>query len=226
MIDCFVFLFIYTLLGDYHEDMNGNVFKGWLESVLPSLEENAVIVMDNAPYHSVKSEKSPTQSWKKSDIIDWLHGKGISTEDNLLKLQLLELAKEYCRLHPTTYVIDDLVTHSGRTILRLPPYHCNLNPIELIWAQVKQHVAANNITYKLGDVKELLNEGIRIVTAERWKDCVNHIIKEEKRMWDLDGIVEDIVEEIVINLGSDSSSEELIDEELTDDDMDVDIIPL
>lgn len=82
--------------------------------------------------------------------------------------------------HSTPYVIDELVKKSGRLILRLPPYHCNLNPIELVWAQVKQHVAVNNRTYSIEEVKQLLCDGIAGVTAEKWNNnCINHVIREE-----------------------------------------------
>jgi len=32
-----------------------------------------------------------------------------------------------------SYVIDNMVKNAGHTVLRLPPYHCELNPIELTW---------------------------------------------------------------------------------------------
>ena len=34
--------------------------------------------------------------------------------------------------------------------------HCELNPIELIWVQVKGFVTKNNTTFRLKDVKELM----------------------------------------------------------------------
>ncbi|KAL6430598.1 hypothetical protein ACFW04_006889 [Cataglyphis niger] len=39
--------------------MNGDTFHEWLKNILPSLEDNTVIVMDNIPYHFVKLEKLP-----------------------------------------------------------------------------------------------------------------------------------------------------------------------
>jgi len=57
---------------DYHDEMNGDSFRDWLEGVLPRLKHNAAIVMDNAPFHSVKLEKCPTSNWRKADIIEWL----------------------------------------------------------------------------------------------------------------------------------------------------------
>ena len=44
------------------------------------------------------------------------------------------------------YKIDKLAKEYGYEILRLPPYHPDLNPIELIWSQIKSYVARNNIT--------------------------------------------------------------------------------
>ena len=58
--------------GDYHEEMDGKVFSQWITNILPLLEENSVIVMDNAPYHSMKAYKTPTRAWTKPDIIEWL----------------------------------------------------------------------------------------------------------------------------------------------------------
>ncbi|KAJ8912665.1 hypothetical protein NQ315_008993 [Exocentrus adspersus] len=34
------------------------------------------------------------------------------------------------------YVIDEMTASRQITVLRLPPYHCELNPIKLVWAQV------------------------------------------------------------------------------------------
>lgn len=193
--------------GDYHEDMNSEVFTEWMRNVLPFLEANSVIVMDNAPYHSVRTEKLPTSAWKKQELIEWLLAKGIDADNTLLKLELLELAKKYNADNPITYVIDEMVADSGRTILRLPPYHCNLNPIELIWAQVKHHVAANNKTFKLSEVKTLLIEGLNIVSSDAWRSCIKHVIEEEKKMYQLDNIIEDMVEEFIIRANTSSSSE-------------------
>jgi hypothetical protein len=39
----------------------------------------------------------------------------------------------------------------GHEVLRSPVCHCELNPIELIWAQVNGFVAENNITFRLKD---------------------------------------------------------------------------
>lgn len=193
---------------DYHEEMDGKVFEKWFLSTLPQLDNNAVIVLDNAPYHSVKVERVPNKSWKKDRIQTWLDTKGIFYDPQWIKVELLGSIPQHIRAACNEYRIDNAALESGRQVLRLPPYHCCLNPIELVWSQVKGHVAKHNKTFKINDVKELLFQGIQSVTADRWKSCVQHVIDvEEKRLWEIDGLAEEVMEPIVINLGDDSDTD-------------------
>ncbi|GFY62611.1 uncharacterized protein TNIN_346571 [Trichonephila inaurata madagascariensis] len=50
-------IFIGKKSGDYHEEMYGNHFEKCFETVMQKLKPQNIIVMDNAPYHSVKKEK-------------------------------------------------------------------------------------------------------------------------------------------------------------------------
>jgi transposase len=38
------------------------------------------------------------------------------------------------------YWIEELAKENGHTVLHLPPYHCELIAIEVIWASVKRQV--------------------------------------------------------------------------------------
>ncbi|KAL3278355.1 hypothetical protein HHI36_013685 [Cryptolaemus montrouzieri] len=58
--------------GDYHEEMDGPNFEEWFENILPKLEDGCVIVLDNASYHSRRTEKLPTSASKKATIQEWL----------------------------------------------------------------------------------------------------------------------------------------------------------
>ena len=106
------------------------------------------------------------------------------------------------------YRIDQLFREAGHTVLRLPPYHCNLNPIELIWSQLKRYVAANNVTFKLPDFQQLAEGAFKTITAERWKSVCEHVKKIEADYWTRDNLCESEIEKCVINLEEDSSSEE------------------
>lgn len=42
-----------------------------------------------------------------------------------------------------------MIRDAGHEVLRLPPYNPDLNPIEMVWATVKQYLATINVTLKL-----------------------------------------------------------------------------
>ena len=48
-------------------------------------------------------------------------------------------------------------------MLRLPPYHPDLNLIEKIWGIVKTRIAAKNVTFKLQDVQQLAEQNFAAV---------------------------------------------------------------
>ncbi|XP_060854825.1 uncharacterized protein LOC132932459 [Rhopalosiphum padi] len=200
---------------DYHEEMNGETFYNWMSNILPRLKENSVIVMDNAPYHSVKKEKIPNTNSRKADIIKWLEEKGQVIDRPMVIPELLDIVKQI-KPQFDKYVIDDLVETHNRRILRLPPYHCELNPIELAWASVKDHVKKNNTSYKLCDVKTLLMEGIKRVNEnDMWKNFIRHTTEEEEKFNKIDFIVENMLtaetERVTMTLGDTSSDSELSD---------------
>jgi len=195
---------------DYHDEMNGQTFREWMENILPRLRDNSVIVMDNASYHSVKLDKAPTLATRKADIIRWLEDKGQVIDPTMIIPELIEIVKQLKPLYDK-YVIDELAKSSNKIILRLPPYHCELNPIELAWSSVKNHVRMNNKTFKLPDVKNLLIEGIDRVDEDMWKNFIKHTMEEEKKFWDIDNIIEDVmsaeIQDLTITVTGDTSSD-------------------
>ena len=65
-------------------------------------------------------------------------------------------------------------------------YHCELNPIEMIWAQLKLYVRQRNTTGKIKDVEKLVLEGIDSITPEDWQNCIRHVIDQENYFWEKD----------------------------------------
>ncbi|KAE9544251.1 hypothetical protein AGLY_001430 [Aphis glycines] len=193
---------------DYHDEMNGDSFHEWFKSILPRLDPNSVIVMDNAPYHSVRTEKIPTSSTKKEDIISWLISKNVVIDQKMFKPQLLAKVKEIKGQY-MSYVVDNMAKDAGHNILRLPPYHCELNPIELAWAMVKGYVKQHNTTYKIDDVKLLLNTAIERVTSENWQNFLQHVKTEEDKMTEVDENMDAIIDNLepcVLTITGDTSN--------------------
>lgn len=196
-----------TGTGDYHNEMNIDHFMEWFSTKLvPNLPACSVIVLDNAKYHNAVVEKQPTTSTRKADIQAWLHKHNIPFNDGMLKSELLQLVK--LNSVPTVYKTDIVAEIAGHCVLRLPIAHYELNPIELIWAQVKCYAARNNKIFTMAEALKLSRDGINTVTAENWAACVQHVVnKVEPDFWEKDCICENVVEEFTIRVGTDSSSD-------------------
>ncbi|XP_008184501.1 uncharacterized protein LOC103309824 [Acyrthosiphon pisum] len=178
---------------EYHDKINYVTFYEWFSSIIPLLKDNAVIVMDTASYHSVKKDTFPLISWEKSKIIKWLENNGKLIHRPMVKHQLLEEAEQF-RPGCEKYVIDELAKKNNKIVLRLPPYHSELNPIELAWSFVKHYVKTNNMTFKLPDVQKLLHEAVERVTPQMWKNYINQVMEEEDKLFEIDFIIDEILE--------------------------------
>ena len=75
-----------------------------------------------------------------------------------------------------------------------------------------------NTTFKLKDVKELIN-ALNNVTPENWKKAISHTIKVEDAFRKTDFSERDDVKRVIIDLSLDSDSSE---SECSDDDSDID----
>ncbi|KAH7981754.1 hypothetical protein HPB52_001056 [Rhipicephalus sanguineus] len=184
---------------DCHSEMDGPRFERWFkEQLLPNIEPRSVIVMDNAPYHSVQLEKLPSTSSRKAEIQSCFTQKNIPWSNDQLKPELIQLVNQN-KHRFSGYRIDALAKVAGHD-------HCEFNPIEMASSQVKGYTAANNRSFTLAGVEELLDEAIALVTPENWaRDCA-HVVRLEEEAWEQDGAIESTLDSIIFALGSDSSS--------------------
>ena len=121
--------------GDYHSEMNHQNFQRWLtEKLIPNIPENTVLVLDNASYHNVQMDRCLTMATRKADMQAWLDRHNITYRPAMVKVELLQLCKQNAK---PVYVADDILKRHGHQCLRLPPYHAEFNPIELIWGNLK-----------------------------------------------------------------------------------------
>ncbi|XP_066949357.1 uncharacterized protein [Macrobrachium rosenbergii] len=172
--------------------------------------------MDNASYHSVIIDKAPTISDRKQVIKEWLISKGENPTD--VRKRELEMVKLHSSRTGKDYVIVKLDREHGHRIVRLPPYHCQYNPIELIWGQVKNYVAKRNY-FKMANLKPLLQEALQQVTKENRSNAVKHVqdVKIEDSEGDDDA--EYLFESFMINIvSSDDDDDDDGDEEEEEED--------
>lgn len=191
--------------GDYHHEMNFENYRKWIEEkLLPNLKPKSVLVIDNAPYHNVQKEKCPNMSAKKDEMRQWLATRNIPFTNEMLKIDLYSLIK----LHKPrfkTYIIDELLRSHGHDVLRLPPYHPDLNPIELVWAAMKQYVADRNGDFTLSTVQTLCDEFFLNFTAEEWKSKCRHSQKVEEFFIEKEPLLDLAVDKLIISLQEDES---------------------
>lgn len=192
--------------GDYHTEMNSTVFLEWFERLCMALNEPSCIVLDNASYHNTRTDDtiSPTSSAKKAELQAWLTERDIAFDLVMTKAELYEIVK---RNKPAiVYKSDEIAWKWGHTVLRTPVRQCELNPIELIWARVKYHIAKNNTTFRLGDVKRLVYEAFDSVTPDLWKKCCQRVIDIENQYRATENIIDNIPP-VIIDLNSDEEDQ-------------------
>lgn len=128
-----------TSIADYHENMSAQLFELWFENnSLPKIATNSVIVMDTPSYHSRHKNTMPTTT-RKTEMIDFLINKNIPIPEKQKKKKiLLKIIKE--QTFTNCYIIDNMAQEAGHKILRLPPYYCIFNPIELICSELQHNI--------------------------------------------------------------------------------------
>jgi len=168
--------------GDYHGQMNHDLFTKWFqEQLLPNIPNNSFIVMDNLSIHNMLSKHSaPTTTSRKDEIESWLKQNGIPVQDDCLKAELVEILKKIAPV--PTYALDEIVAESGHKILRTPPYHPELQPIETCWAVVKNQMA-RNCDFTMSNLLKQLDKAFDSVTSDTCSGIIKKVRKIEDKFW-------------------------------------------
>ena len=130
----------------------------------------------------------------------------------MVKPKLYDIIKLY-KPRFRSYEIDKMADEFGHSVVRLPPYHCEFNPIELIWAQVKDFVRKRNTKFTMGHLLQTFKDGVDSITSERWKDACIHAGKLENFYWKRDQLTDRITDQFIIRIGPDSDDKDFDEEE-------------
>ena len=140
-------------------------------------------------------------------MIQFLTSHNITVSPSLTKSAIYNVVQE--QHFKPVYAVEKLCNDMGVDVLRLPPYHCMLNPIELAWAQLKRAVRRMNTepTNPTSVIKHI-HEAVKNVTQENWSNFVRHVIRLECDMKNRECvIIHDSLKNICLAL-SDSDSDE------------------
>ena len=183
--------------GDYHGSFNFDVFYKWFtESLLPNLSGKTCIVLDRATYHMVPEERIIPGQMRKGDIQEWLSGHNILWEEHWLKPKLVQLME--ANIDRTPLVSQEAQKH-GHEVLFLPVHHPELNPIELVWAIIKNDCAKKLRTgVSFAEVRKHLEYALAELSEETCKKLNEHVKKKEHEYWDMDIELENFDDDEVI----------------------------
>ena len=98
---------------NYHDEMASEHFEEWFsKSLIPNVQTNSRIVMDNATYHSRRSEPLPVKSWTKKRMIEWLQVKWVQYYKKAINSDIFAIIQ---RQKPTArYVVDEMAAAKGK----------------------------------------------------------------------------------------------------------------
>lgn len=235
--DCSFIMNSANPFADYHKNMNAHNFELWMErQIIPNMETNSVLVMDNCAFHKVIPDKKPNSSARNKKVfVDYIiahHSEHDESHRQFLqhkrtRKQLQEIVNEI-NIDQSTG-IERIIRASGKDIkvLFMPPYHSVFNPIELQWSQLKRHVRDNNHLQTEASVKSLLKDGFK-KTDSMWTDQIRHTEKIQRQ--ELDRFEEVNLEpefvDNTVDLDSSSDEELFFQDNLREsDDSDTDSAP-
>lgn len=176
--------------------MDSKEYLQWLENVVfRKLQEeypNSVLVIDHASYHRIVTEdtKPKWRYMRKQQIIEWLLENG-GTAEQLppeMEMTVLEL-KELCSyVSPLReHEVVRLGQRFGIKVIFSPVAHPELNPIEKIWAYVKNIVEQRNgavefqdrAGFTMTELRKHIDYAFNKVTVELWRNTEDEVIKRE-----------------------------------------------
>ncbi|GET50012.1 hypothetical protein H257_11777 [Rhizophagus irregularis DAOM 181602=DAOM 197198] len=147
---------------DYHGNFNAEIFEDLFSTLCETLHEKygpVNIHMDGASYHKRQVENIPTSSTKKQEIVEWLTAHNISFSNELRKPELLELVQMH--KEKVSFTCVEIAKQYGHEVFYTPPYHCELQPIEGVWAVVKGEVARSGPHPNLLSIRNTLLDAFK-----------------------------------------------------------------
>ena len=133
------------------DDMDGDKFNAFVTDAFIRAKQQypdrkLSLVVDNASYHTKLCDDMPKQNWTLDEYKQFCYDKSLPVPaywskkahlGHLVKQDFVEAAKKYVDASPEKYQLERLCILYDILLVRLPPYHPELNPIEQIWARGK-----------------------------------------------------------------------------------------
>ncbi|RHZ38745.1 hypothetical protein DYB26_007637, partial [Aphanomyces astaci] len=149
------------VVNDYHSMFNHDYFVDWFGKLIDEVEElgwsSAVFVMDNAKYHKGKPKTTPKGTWRKEALYHACVGLNITdVSPTDLKTTIWKRLKKHLDEHVLP-VVCEMAKTRGHHVVYSAPGFSELQPIEMVWANVKGTVGRQyTSTTTFQDVRDRL----------------------------------------------------------------------
>jgi len=98
-----------------------------------------------------------------------------------------------------TYVIDVIARQHGHEVIRTPPYHPELQPIEMCWGILKNEVA-RHCDFTIDNLTLHLENAFEKVTATTCQNIMKQVRSVEDRFWEEDAKLDKRPENLLLEL--------------------------
>jgi transposase len=201
---------------DYHGNMDSNSFQKWVIEYMELAAARSVLVIDRAPYHVQLTDdtRRAVTSMSRPQLAQWLldhhvlddNGVPYSREilltvpgvtptgrklQGMTKAALLALCREndpkpVYKVQAWFDKFNNENPGKDLKVLILPVAHPQLNPIENLWGQMKQHVRKYNFKFTMAKIEELFLEKFKKQTADDWNKQYQKMLRYAKEQWEAD----------------------------------------
>ena len=127
---------------------NHAYFVGRMRKLLDALKkqniDNTIIIMDNAKYHKNIPDDTPHMGWKKEKLLGECSKQGIQVPYKSIKTEVRKLLEPFIR--NTLPIICAMAKAEGHEVIFSPPHYSDLQPINIMWVNVKGEVGQKYTT--------------------------------------------------------------------------------
>ncbi|DAZ93838.1 TPA: hypothetical protein N0F65_009346, partial [Lagenidium giganteum] len=164
---------------DYHGNVDSALFENWFYKLCENLHTHygpCRIHMDGAKYHKRNVNLAPNSNAKKEEMQRWL----LHHEHAFDLYAIIKEKKADPRC--ATCIIAEGFEHE---ISFTPPYHPELQAIELIWGSVKHRIGLDPPT-SIEDLHAKVWAGLNAHGSAAWVAAYRHVQKMQKKVFTFD----------------------------------------
>lgn len=171
--------------------VDADLFEDWFQRYLLScLTKPSLIILDNASFH--RRCDVTLSRMKKAELQAHLTANRVEFDAKAKCTQLHALVKEHADVRTR---IEEIASTRGHEVLRLPPYHPELNPIERMWG-VTKGAARRLFTIDRPDQDEWLerlNDCFYECTPDVWAGSVDKSWRAAQAFVNMDKLAYDAI---------------------------------